>query len=98
MNTTERLALIKARAKVKPALSVEASKTLEEIMKEDETLGVSNAYGECIAADDVEKEEKGEEGEDESELNTSLISPGMRAIQSDEARELKTAEKQFTNE
>jgi hypothetical protein len=82
MTKTIRLALIKERLKSKPKLSPDAFRFIESIKNEDEDLGESNAFGECLEAnvDDIaifNKNEKGLDNEDESIENLTLISPLM---------------------
>jgi hypothetical protein len=90
MNKESRLALIRSAFKRKPALTEQASAIIEELQKEDADLGGVASYGECLAADNVKVSRI--ESDDESEANTEIVSPFMREIQQEEARERKTFE------
>jgi len=91
MNKADRLNLIRSAFKRKPALTEQASAIIEELQKEDADLGGVASYGECLAADNV-KVSRVESDDDESEANTEIVSPFMREIQQEEARERKTFE------
>ncbi len=90
MNKADRLNLIRQAAKRRPALTESTSALIEELRNEDPDLG-GVAYGETLAADSV-RVRTVEEVEDESEENTELVSPFMREMQAQEARERKTFE------
>lgn len=78
MNKAERIARLKETASKRPPLSPEAREILENL-RDEEGLGIENAFGECLPAEDVRKEPKPEEPEDENEISLDVISPLMRA-------------------
>lgn len=79
MTKIDRLSYIRNRVQAKPALSVDAANLLEELQKEDESLGGPASFGEVLAPDNVREEPTEAVTEDESEYNTSLVSPLMLA-------------------
>lgn len=77
MTKTERLALIRERAKAGPRLSDAAASILESLKAEDEDLGGPATFGETIAPDAIDVPAP-VTVEDESEVETKIISPLMR--------------------
>lgn len=77
MNKNERLEFLRTRAKARVPLSEKAASILEELKTEDADLG-GQAPGEILPPDDVRQENAPLATDDESEVNTSLISPLMR--------------------
>lgn len=76
MDKTNRLQLLKARASIRLTLSEAAAETLESIKRDDPDLGGEDV-GVIFEPDDVRKDDSARV-EDESEVNTELISPLMR--------------------
>ncbi len=81
MNKSQRLEYMRSRLASRIPLSERAAEVMEELQAEDSDLGVAT-FGECLAPDDVRKENGPLETEDESEYNTRLISPSMREVES----------------
>jgi hypothetical protein len=78
MDKNSRLQLIRNRAKQNIPLSPVAAQALEELRKEDSDLGGLAAFGEVLAPDST-RIDSVPVTEDESEYETKLISPLMRA-------------------
>lgn len=76
MDKNNRLQLLRARANIRLPLSESAAETLESIKRDDPDLGGEDV-GVIFEADDVRKDDSARV-EDESEVNTELISPLMR--------------------
>jgi hypothetical protein len=75
---SERLNLIRARAKQKLPLLPQAAAQLDEIKTADPDLGEPQAFGQTLAPDNVRKA-KPERTQDEENEHTEEISPAMRA-------------------
>lgn len=73
-----RLNLIRERAKARLPLSEKAASILEELKAEDPDIGGQAPIGEILPPDDVTLENAPLVTDDESEVNTKLISPLMR--------------------
>lgn len=78
MNKNERLEFLRTRAKARVPLSEKAASILEELKAEDSDLGGQAPAVDILPPDDVTKENAPLETDDESEVNTDLISPLMR--------------------
>jgi len=91
MTKAARLALIRERAAVRPALSPAAAEILDGIKKEDSDLG-GNDFG-ALAADELDRSER-VETEDENEENVDLISPLMRGA----CEDVKKYERELSKE
>lgn len=77
MTKDERLNHLRARAKARPALSENAAATLEQLRKDDPDLG-GETFGEVLPPEKI-KRDRPPRTEDESELNTEVVSPAMLA-------------------
>ncbi len=98
MTKLDRLQYLKTRGKSVVPLSESAAERLELLKKEDSDLGgVCAAYAD-LAPDSVKLELDNSEAEDESELNTALISPFMRETERETERELRNVERENVRE
>lgn len=77
MDKQTRLELLKQTAKRRPALSEKAATLLQELQTEDADIGSPDCLG-TLAPDKIRNEPAPLETEDESEQNTSVLSPAFR--------------------